>query len=449
MKYSYRFMLVPAFVSAFTGTSFAQDTVRTNQYGEVVTRTPLIVEQRDGILVFESADQRYRFWFDIRVQMDGAVFTGSTFNPIGNDVAMRRARLGIKADLTEHWYAEWDVDFSKSSAEVKDMYMQYHTGRLTVNAGNFKESISLERNTTSRYVTFLERPVSINALIPDRNLGVQASYHWPLVIGLAGIHFQDMEEAGMVSTREDNNTNFGQNEGYSATGKLIAHQLTADKRAGLHVGIASSYRTPKNDDVLNTVRFSARTASSINRKKYLDTDRITNVDHHTLENLEFAAFLGGVKAQTEFTRATVTRKDTLPSVTFNGMYATASVMLFGGKYRYNTNDGEFTQPTRGNRWGDLELAVRYEYVDLTDKDITGGSGEATLIGLTYHANSNVKLMFNAGYMNHDRFANGRNRLYVGHDASGALTRNPASVVEAKGKAGEKYRMFALRFEVDF
>ena len=39
-----------------------QEDVRYNQYGVKVQRNPLNVEERSGILVFESKDQNYRLW---------------------------------------------------------------------------------------------------------------------------------------------------------------------------------------------------------------------------------------------------------------------------------------------------------------------------------------------------------------------------------------------------
>ncbi len=33
-------------------------------------------------------------------------------------------------------------------------------------------------------------------------------------------------------------------------------------------------------------------------------------------------------------------------------------------------------------------------------------------------------MLNYAYLNHDRYANGKDKLFVGYDANGNLTRNP-------------------------
>jgi phosphate-selective porin OprO/OprP len=58
-------------------------------------------------------------------------------------------------------------------------------------------------------------------------------------------------------------------------------------------------------------------------------------------------------------------------------------------------------------------------------------------------------MLNYAYMNHDRYASGKNKLYVGYDLDGNLTKNPRSVADSMGKAGEDFSMLLIRFEVDF
>ncbi|NLF42134.1 MAG: porin, partial [Bacteroidales bacterium] len=58
-------------------------------------------------------------------------------------------------------------------------------------------------------------------------------------------------------------------------------------------------------------------------------------------------------------------------------------------------------------------------------------------------------MLNYAYLNHDRYANGKGKLFVGHDANGELTRDPKLVVDEAGKAGEDFSMVSVRFEVDF
>lgn len=426
--------------------------VRFNQYGVPVSRTPVEGEARDGILVFESPDQSYRLWFDLRVQMDGAYFWGNDRNAIGNGVEMRRARLAFKSVFATDWYAELDMDFADSRADLKDAYLAYMGfPGIELRAGNFKEVFSIETNTTSRYLTFLERPMVTRALTPSRHAGLGVTYTRPYLMAAGGLHFQDVGGWEEVQNRKDNNSATGVSEGYSLTGKLVAMPFLREGDRVLHLGVAASYRTPKTHDRIGAVRYDVRGISNINRRKYLDTDRMMEVDHSVLTGFEAAAHVGGTRLQGEYTRSEVQRKGDLPTERFSGFYAQASRMLFGGSYRYNPGDAEFTQPSLGRSWGDVELGVRYEYLDLNGPSglVMGGEGEGITVGLNFYANRNVKLSANYGWMNHDRYANARNSLFVGVDADGNPTRNPDLVVDPKGKAGEDYSVLSLRIQVSF
>ncbi len=427
--------------------------VRYNQYGVRVNRNPLYLEERNGILVHESKSGDYKFWFDARVQVDAQTFFGETMNPIGNGLSIRRARFAAKVDFMEKWYAEIDMDIANSQLELKDAYLAYNPNKnLEFKVGNYKEGFSMESTTTSRYLTFMERPCVVNAFAPSRHIGLGAKYNrnWLLFIG--GVHFQKVDDIEERQFSLDNNKDYGIDEGYSFTGKLVAMPFWNDVNKGLHFGVSGSYRTPKSDaEVPGTIRYSTRSLSSINRKKYMDTDLIGNIDYSTLTGFEVAGYHKNMRIQGEYIMSGVQRTDSMPNLNFDGFYVFASYLIFGGKYNYNTNEGEFTQVSRGKKWGDIELALRYDYLNLNSgfEELMGGAGEGITVGLNFYANNNVKIMLNYAYMNHDRYASGKNKLYVGHDLDGNLTNNPKLVAEPAGEAGEDYHMLGIRFEVDF
>jgi len=427
--------------------------VRFNQYGIKVNRNPLFAEERNGILVLESPKDDYRLWFDIRVQVDGAMFFGKPLNPIGNGVSVRRARFATKVEFAKNWYAELDMDIANSEIEMKDAYLTYtFRNGLEMKVGNYKESVSMESTTTSRYLTFLERPMAVNTFAPSRHIGLSARYSKNWFLALGGVYFQAVDDLEGRIFSKDNNKDFGTDEGVSWTGRLVGMPFYNDNDKGLHFGVSGSYRTPKTDaEVPGTVRYSTRSLSSINRKKYMDTDLIGNIAYTTITGFEGAAYYNNLRLQGEYLMSSVHRKNDLPTERFDGFYAFGSWLIFGGKYNYNTSEGEFTQVARGKKWGDIELAFRYDYLSLnSDFDkIMGGAGEGYTLGLNFYANNNVKIMLNYSYLNHDRYASGKNKLFVGYDEAGNLTQNPKLVADEMGKAGEDYHMVAIRFEVDF
>ncbi|MEE4177713.1 MAG: porin [Bacteroides sp.] len=428
--------------------------IRYNQYGARVKRDPLFPEERNGILVLENKDQDYRIWFDARINADGAAFFGDTYNEIGNGTSLRRARFAVKSQFSKNWYGEFDIDVSNSELEMKDAYLEYNNLKgLEFKVGHYKEVFSMERATSSRYTQFIERPNVTNAISPSRTIGIGLSYNRNWFLGYTGLHFQKVDDLEERLFSKDANKDFGVDEGYSLTGKFVAMPWYDDLTKGLHFALAGSYRTPKTSaEVIGSTRFDTRSLSSINRKKYIDTDDITSVDFTLLGNVEIAGYYKNFRFQSEFMMADVNRLDDLPTEQFNGFFMQGAVMLFGGNYVYNTGEGEFTQSVRGKEWGDIDIAFRYDYLSLNSRgegNIMGGAGEGYTFGLNYYANHNVKISLNYAYLNHDRYATGKNKLFVGYNEAGELTTNGMSVVDPEGTAGEDFHMIAVRFEVAF
>ncbi|MBK7372742.1 MAG: porin [Saprospiraceae bacterium] len=449
-------LLITAAMAMIIQVAFAQDSTsqdRFNQYGRIVSRSPLDVENRNGILVFESADQSYRLWFDIRVQVDGQVFSKNTLNPIGNGASIRRARFATKTNLTKNWYGEIDLDFSNGILELNDAYIQYDfRNGLASRIGNFKERFSMSQTSSSRYLNFLERPMAIVAMTPSRHIGWETSYSAKYFLVSSGLFFQAVEDAETRIFVEDNNKDYGRDEGISWTSKLALQPFGTSTEYGGHLALAHSYRQPKTSvDVseYGGIRYSTRSLSSINRKKYLDTDVIPDFNYSSMNNVELAAYYKGLGVQGEYIMNRVHRNSDLVRLDFDGFYAQAAWLLFGGKQFYNKTEAEFSQPYRGKKWGDIELALRYDYINLNDKDIYGGSAEGYTAGVNFYADKNVRFQVNYSYVNHDRYANGKNKLFVGYDLTGALTKDPTQVADSKGKAGDDYGMLGFRFEINF
>ena len=442
------------------------DESRLNQYGMEVERIPMVAESRNGIMVFESWDQQTRFWFDIRVQLDGAVFFGTKdwMNPIGNNASIRRARIGIKSQINRHWYGEIDTDFSNGFFELKDAIIQFSTCDWQFRGGNFKEEFSMEQLTSSRYLPMIERPMVISAFAPSRHLGVDAKYRNKWFYGAGGVFFQEIAGPEEATWVQDANQDLGRSQGVSFTGRLVFNPLWKDLWNGIHIGGAVSHRTPKTSvdpRQLGGFRYDSRNATSINRKKYIDTDRFPGVTRNELLwNVELAGHYRGFRAQAEYIQMNNNIKDGTGVVngvdfsgikryTFDGWYAMAGMTLFGGEQRYNMGGAKFTQPTRGRSWGDIELLLRYDYLNLNDRNLFGGSGENYTFGVNYYVNDNVKFVLNYQYSQNDRYANGRGRYFSGLTADGVPTADYTQIDAAKGKAGVRIQMLALRMEIDF
>ena len=420
----------------------------------------LVTEAQDGILVHRSKnDSGYKLWLDCRVQADGAVFFGAPdyADAIGNGVSIRRARFAVKSQILKDWYGEIDMDMANGVFELKDAIIRYDGIPFTeIQVGNFKEFFSFQRNNSSRYLQFMERPMITQALAPSRHLGVNAKYANKWLWASSGVFFQTIDNLETRTYVEDANKDFGRDEGISSTTKLVLMPGWNKQDWGLHLGGAFSYRTPKNDDELastkgaSAVRYSTRNTNSINRKKYIDTDEIENVKNTLLYTGEFAGYWKGLRWEAVYMGADVNRIDVATPINLWGWYAQAGWLLFGGRQRYDANGAKFTRPTRGQSWGDLELCARYEYIDFNDKAVVAGAAQAYSLGLNYYINDHCKIMVNYQYNDNDRYANGKgNKFYVGRDAAGQPTKDYTKVVDASGTAGVDYSMVSVRMEIDF
>ncbi len=430
-------------------------TTDTNQYGQRVEVTPLSAEAQDGFLVFQNKAADYRIWFDIRVQTDGAVFWGAPdyANKIGNGVSLRRARFAVKGQFRKDWYGELDIDFADGVVELKDAYMRYDgLGNFQLQVGNFKESFSLARNTTSRYLQFIERPMAV-AFAPSRHLGVQAEWDIPVLWMAAGAFFQPVEGSEVRANVEDNNKDYGNSTGYSFTGKVVLRPLYELKDASLHIGFAASYRTPKADlspKNYGSVRISSRNATVVNRKKYLDTGYIPEVNYEMMYTAELAAHYKGLRFEAAYLGDNVHINEHATDNStkhFYGVYAQAGVLLFGGRQNYDSGSAEYTRVTPGREWGDMELCARYDRLDLDSQGIYGGAANGWTVGVNYWVNSNIKMMLNYQIVSNNKYANGNGKLNVGYDAEGVPTTSP-DLAEGKD-VGVNYNMLSCRFEINF
>lgn len=448
-------------------TTFAQTADKTqaiDQYGNKVEVRKVDASNRDGILVFETPEKDYKLWFDTRVQVDFGSYFGQQewADPIGNGASIRRARFAVKGEITPAWYGEIDMELANGSFELKDAIVRYNglkNWQFTV--GNMKPDFSMSRNTSSRYLEFMERPMAVSAFAPSRHLGVFAKYSNKYFFGSASILFQEVEGQETRTFVETQNKDYGMDEGLSYVGKIVVRPVN-ESDYGLHIGGAVMYDTPKTSDeggVNHVTRYNCRNTTNINRRKYVDTDDIKFTDHNLLATAELAGHINGLRMESAWLAnwCYLDKEHALDKpYFFNGWYVEGGYLLFGGKQSYDSDGAKFNRVRSGRSWGDVELTCRYEFVNMNDYEgratseaIYGGSAELLGAGLNFYFGRNVKFVLNYQYVNNDRYANGKGKLYVGLDADGNPTKDFTKVVTENGKAGVNYHMLLARFQVAF
>ncbi len=446
---------------------------------------------KDGILVFTSATAKFKVWFDVRVQADGAVFFGApTYaDKIGNGMSIRRSRFAIRAQLDKNWYGEVDTDWTSGRPEIRDAIIAFNGVKgLDIRAGHFKENFSLQLNTSSRYIMFMERPM-VTSLAPSRHLGINATYGYKWLWTSAGVFGPALSDTETMRQMQAYNTNHGMSEGLSYTGKLVYRPLYKSESSSLHIGGAFSYRNNKttnfdlgdfenllNDsdikeaiengqfnkfDVLGS-SMNSRNSTSINRKKYLNTGNLIGVDYETVWTAELVGHWKGFRGETAYIARTAHMDPAVNAVVYSanpfikftgdGWYVQASYLLFGGNHVYDLEEAKYMHVNKGKKWGDIEVAARFQTFDLNDGPITGGKANMYELGLNYYAGRNVKIMLNYSFIDQDKYANGsgedKGSFIIG--LKDGIKTAKSSELNTKGmKGGVDYQMLAIRFQVIF
>lgn len=446
------FMMLLVTIVSFAQEQFSKE--------ESEKKIPANVYFKEGKLNFITNDGAFRLWFDNRIYIDGAYYSptsdvsglSSKLNKdlesddgkfrFNNGVVIRRARFGIKATLYEKWFTELDVDFAYNEVELKDMYIGYKfNDKLSLKVGNFKEPMSMERLTSSKYLVEMERPMAVEMFAGGRRLGIAATiwdkYWW----ASAGIFGQEVS----VLQKEKNRGS----DGYGFTGRVAVSPILRDYMT-LHIGGYATYRTPDGVGAENRfVEFRTFPESRVDRRRFVRAE-IANVNHYTTTGLELGFRYNKLLAYGEYIFTNLSRyklngteKVALKNATFNGWYATASYMLIGQQRRYASDDAEFGPMSIAKKSGNLEFAARVSTVNLNDfhdasAKITGGEAMSYGASLNWYPNRSILIGLNYTFMDNDKYA----------DDKGHITADGKPLSE-KFPSGLDFNIFQLRLLVSF
>lgn len=363
----------------------------------------------------------------------------SSQNPLNRDeygdipdgAAFRRARIGV---LGEYGLTEYriEVDFAmRGRPSFLDVFGGVHDlpilGR--VRAGHFFEPFSLERITSNRFVTFLERSLPDGPFAPARNLGVMAQNTWgsdqngTWALGVfrseSDVFGDDVDEDGLDDAR------------IAVTGRvtwLPYYDETTGSRY-LHLGFAHSSRMTKNNSVQFRSQPEARLgAAEPNVPWFVDTGAIP-ADFFQLYGWEFALIEGPFSVQAEYVLTPVYTVAPLGGTALlQGGYVTMCYFLTGEHRPYVRDLGVFgrVMPKRdfvsvnGKETsfgpGAWEVALRVSHLDMNNGPVQGGQLTDFTVGLNWYLNPYFRVSSNyihaapAGRGSADLFA-----MRVGYD----------------------------------
>jgi phosphate-selective porin OprO/OprP len=349
----------------------------------------LILSTKGGIKV-ESADGKFKSQFGGRLMIDGAYYDDDV-TQLGSGAEIRRARLFAEGTVWDVWGFKSQIDFAGNEVDIKDAYITYGGwDPVSIKLGNFKEYFSLEELTSSKYITFMERALPVEAFAPSRNLGIGAHAHGAFWQGGVGFFGEGIDSGGDETS-----------SGYGIAGRLTfaPSGWNGDGRV-LHFGGSVEYREEEDEEI----RFRSRPESHVTDIRLVDTADFDAED--TLRwGVEAAGVWGPWSVQGEYMQADVNRVDG-DDPTFSGWYAYGSWFLTGESRNYDPEDGTFgrvkpAHPLTNGGLGAWELGVRYSTLDLEDAGILGGDEDNITVGLNWYATSHLRFMANYIYVKAD------------------------------------------------
>jgi len=306
---------------------------------------------------------------------------------------------GTVADFLEF---KFEMDFA-NIREIKENWLEFrkipYLGRLRI--GHFGQPMSLEDQTSSRDITFMERALPVLAFPPGLDIGVAAMntalgerMTWAVgVFSITG-SFSDIGEARNRLTEK---------LGTSLAGRLTYLPWYDDEgRFLLHLGFSYNRQFIDVRRTDSKLQFRARPETYLTDQKIVDTG-VFFADDVQMFNPELAWVAGPLSFQSEYFRAFIQSGETGNPV-FWGWYVQGSFFLTGEHRPYDRKNGVFdrVRPKRdfapwNGQWGAWEMAFRYSVLDLSDRGLQGGKGRNLTAGLNWYLYPTMRVMLNYVY----------------------------------------------------
>jgi len=326
---------------------------------------------------------RGRVYEDVVFQeVDRAV--GADFS--ASSTRLRTARIGVEGTYSSNWAYKVEVNFPGrgETYEWEDIMLEYKpTDTSSIILGNFK-TVSLENLTSSRYITFMERGPYNDVLDIGRVATAAVKFNgmnWTLSAAGTGNSVNSTDPAAGDERR-----------GLNVRGTFAPIDTDTTK---LHLGAWARKRSRGDEGGFN---YQARNNTNFGAR-YISTGAIGDED--TTIALEGALVHKSFSVQAEWANVESDRIGAGTDPDVKTWYAFASWFPTGEMRRYESKTGEFNRnkilnPTTAGGWGALELAVRYDSVELGGLPTvaTAGDYKAWTVGANWYPIPYVRFMAN-------------------------------------------------------
>lgn len=344
-----------------------------------------------------------------------------------NGTDIRRARFGFDGTAYEAFKWRLNAEYVKNTVTLLDAYLQYAvTPNWSVTIGHVKTPYGLEGVTSDANQTFLEHGMAGNAFTAvgaDRRVGAMVSYQSPRLNAALGL-FGSGEAVKRSEATPD--------EGYGVNGR-VAYAPILTKDSLLQIGVSGFHATNLAG---RTLTIGDRPNLRVDDGKLIEVKSITGISSADSVMAEMIAARGPWSVQGEYGRLKLNRSTGLADLDFDGFYVFGSWLATGETRRVKNGAVEHIKPNtdfnpKAGHWGAVELALRYDQLDLTDRGLSPLNRKAVSWtgAINWYLNARATLLFN-----YIRFRGSNSPLLVTPLVNGTTARGEA---------------FATRLQFDF
>lgn len=325
--------------------------------------------------------------------------TGVDFS--SSNTRVRTARLGVEGTWNANWAykAEAAISSGGGSTQWEDVILEYKPDDYTsIMVGNFK-TVSFENISSSRYITMMERGPFNDIIDAGRVMNVAVKKNgenWTVMGAVSGDSINAADPAQGAT---------GGSEVLGVNARGTWSPINEDLQK-LHLGVWARYR-----DRQDQANFTYQNRNNTNYgARYVTTGAVGVSDK--MYGLEGLYINGPFSLQGEYAKADIKRLANVSS-DLSTYYVTGSWFVTGDMRNLDVKKGELGRtkilnPTTAGGMGALELAVRYDNVDLTGVTgvATAGKYSAWTLGANWYPQPYVRFMANYSKSKNDLAAAG-------------------------------------------
>ena len=339
----------------------------------------------------------------------------ATYGEIQSGADFRRARLGAKGSVSDAMDYFMQLDFGAFGRPTfTDLWVDFKdaTPLGTLRVGQWKQPFSLEVASSFRYTTFMERSSSFQAFTPFRHLGVGFYDHstdetatWALSYFRTG-----QDQFGSSLSTDGGNGLAGrvtQLGWYECGGEEYLHlgfgyflNAPADGRARFRTIpeiFVGEFSLPAGEPIGTSGQTIPTVANGT--PFFVDTGVLTDTSLVQTVGPELLWVQGALSVQGEFMGTYV---DSGPQQNgfLYGSYMQIGYFLTGEHRPYDRKAAAIDRVmplnsvSKKGGLGAWEIAARWSYLDLTDRQIQGGELQDLTVGLNWYVNPYCKCVFN-------------------------------------------------------